>query len=285
MTIDVSQGPVKVVGMPNAEYHGNKAYDSRSFLCAVAKGGGEAQLWLDQGLSLFAGNSATQKGDEFDRLLTGMIAGKSFDDLICVPPDEVLGANGSRSTKAYKEWAAQQTGLCCTEDQAWVYRQMCSHAMTNRAAKSLFDSTTETQMSVFWQEDNGHKLKVRPDAVTPDLWWDLKTTSQPWDALAASVCKYGYAEQAWLYCRGAMQLGWPEFSMPFVFVQTVPPYQCRVFRLPDDFVEEAGQRLLSVMEEVRLRRSTGAYLPVDHGEIAELEIPRWARKQEEVVVL
>jgi hypothetical protein len=58
-----------------------------------------------------------------------------------------------------------------------------------------------------------------------------------------------------------------------------------VFRLPAAFIEEAGQRLLSVMEEVRLRRSTGSYLPLDSGEIQELEIPRWARKQEEVVVL
>jgi hypothetical protein len=51
-------------------------------------------------------------------------------------------------------------------------------------------------------------------------------------------------------------------------------------------VEEAGQRLVSVMEEVRLRRSTGIYMPADHGEITEMEIPRWARgKQEEVVII
>jgi hypothetical protein len=285
MNIDVSKGPVKIVGMSNAAYHGNKTFDSRSYLCQVARGGGEAQLWMDNGQSMFAGSSATRTGDEFDRLLTGMVAGQLFDELVCVAPDGVLGANGSRNTKAYKEWAAEQTGICCTEDQAWVYRQMTHNAFYNRAAKSLFDATTETQMSVFWQEDNGHKLKVRPDAVTDDLWWDLKTTSQPWELLPKSVCSYGYAEQAWLYCRGAMEVGWPQFSMPFVFVQTIPPYQCRVFRLPAAFIEEAGQRLLSVMEEVRLRRSTGSYLPLDSGEIQELEIPRWARKQEEVVVL
>jgi hypothetical protein len=73
--------------------------------------------------------------------------------------------------------------------------------------------------------------------------------------------------------------------MPFVFVQTMPPFACHVFYLPDDLVEEAGQRLISVMEEVRLRRSTGVYLPADHGEITVMDIPKWARNREEVVIL
>jgi hypothetical protein len=38
------------------------------------------------------------------------------------------------------------------------------------------------------------------------------------------------------------------------------------------------------MEEVRLRRSSGEYMPVDYGEITEMTIPQWAlRKREEVV--
>jgi hypothetical protein len=286
MNIDVSNGPVKIVGMEGSVYHSLKQFDSRSFLLAVSKGGGEAQRWLDQGYPLFTGNSATKRGGEFDEIVMGMCAGKTFDSLVCIPPDEVLGANGSRSTKAYKEWEAAQTGICCTADQAWVYRKMIEAMERNSAAKALMDQTSETQLSVFWQEVNGHLLKVRPDGVTPDLWWDLKTTSATWDRLYRSVFDYGYAEQQWLYCRGAEQIGYEPFRMPFVFVQTMPPYACHVFYLPDDLVEEAGQRLLSVMEEVRLRRSTGVYMPADHGEITELEIPAWARgKQGEVVIL
>ena len=286
MDIDVSNGPVKVIGMSSAAYHGLKQFDSRSFLLAVLKGGGEAQQWLDQGYPLFSGNSATKRGGEFDAIVMGMCAGKSFYSMICIPPDEVLGSNGSRSTKAYKEWEAQQTGICCTADQAWVYRKMVDSLQANDAAKRLMDATDQTQLSVFWREANGHLLKVRPDGVTPDLWWDLKTTSAPWDRLYRSVFDYGYAEQQWLYCRGAEQIGYEPFRMLFVFVQTMAPYGCHVFYLPDDLVEEAGQRLLSVMEEVRLRRSTGVYMPADHGEITEMEIPKWARgKHEEVVII
>jgi hypothetical protein len=39
------------------------------------------------------------------------------------------------------------------------------------------------------------------------------------------------------------------------------------------------------MEEVRLRRRTGMYLPEDAGQINELVMPAWAMKTEEVVEL
>jgi hypothetical protein len=282
--IDFSKLPLAVVGMANATYHAKRDFDGRSFLSAVAKYGGEAQLWMDMGYSLFNGNSATSTGSEFDSLITGILEGKNFDSLVVVAPDEVLGKNRSRSTTAYKEWAAQQTAMCVTEDIKWKYQKMYDSLNGNEAAYSLMQQTVRTQRSVFFEAYN-HKLKVRPDAETEHLWWDLKTTSSQWDRLFRSVMDYGYAEQAWLYTEGAMALGYERFRMPFVFVQTMPPYTCRVFTLPDSLVESAGQRLISTMEEVRLRRSTGVYKPADANEVQELEIPAWAMKQEEVVEL
>lgn len=283
--IDWSKLPVAVTGMSNQAYHGKREFDGRSFLHAVMKGGGEAQLWMDKGYSLFGGNSATTTGSEFDALLTGIMEGKNFDDLVVIPPEDVLGKNGSRSTTAYKEWAAKQTGICATEETRWKYKQMYESILENEAAYSLLTKTTRTQLSVFF-EAYGHKLKVRPDACTETLWWDLKTTSSSWDKLFYSVRDYGYCEQAWLYTEGAKAVGYDDFDMPFVFVQTVPPYRCRVRTMPRPLVERAGRRMISVMEDVRLRRSTGVYLPEDSGEMKELEVPEFAmRDTEEVVTL
>jgi hypothetical protein len=282
--ISLENGPVKVIGMSNLAYRAEANFDSRSYLHSVMKYGGEAQLWQDKGYSLFGGNAATAKGSEFDDLVMGILAGKTFDSLVCVPPEDVLGANGSRSTKAYKEWAASQTGICVTADIRVQYQRMFDSMLGCDAVHTLISETNETQVSVFF-EAYGHRLKVRPDACTPTLWWDLKTTSQQWDRLFRSVLDYGYAEQAWLYTEGAKAVGYEPFRMPFVFVQTMPPYGCRCFYLPNDLVEEAGQRLISCMEEVRLRRSTGMYMPADSGEIGELTIPQWARNREEVVEL
>lgn len=277
--------PRKVVGMSHQDYLAHNDFDSRSFFVAVIRFGGAAQEWMDQGHSLFSGNSATKLGTKFDTAIMAIAAGKSVDEVIVTPPADVLDAAGRRSGGKYKAWAAsiQPWQIDCNEEEAFVLRTMVEHTLANPAAKGLIEATDETQLSVF-AEINGHRVKVRPDGVTPDLWWDLKSTSAQWDALYRSVMDYGYGEQEWLYRECAMQVGWPHFRMPFVFTQTMAPFACHVFYLPIDWVEEAGQRLLRVMEEVRLRRSTGDYLPIDHGEITELTIPQWAVKKSEEVV-
>jgi hypothetical protein len=284
MDSDVDKLPLTVIGMSNSAYHGKREFDSRSYLCAVQKGGGEHQLWLDEGRSLFAGNSATTTGSEFDEIVTQILGGAQFDDLVVVAPEEVLGSNGTRNTKAFREWAAGQTGIVCTEDTKWKYGKMLDSMRRNESVHALMTDTVKTQMSVFF-EAFGHLLKVRPDACCEDKWWDLKTTSAPWDRIYRSVIDYGYCEQDWLYQQGAYALGYPQFRMPFVFVQSVPPYSCRAYVLPEEMVAEAGRQLISTMEEVRLRRSTGSYLPADADEIQELSFPRWAQKVEEIVEL
>lgn len=283
-SIDLNGLPRVVVGLSNADYHAEREFDSRSFLLAVMKGGGESQLWMQMGRSLFTGNSATSTGTEFDAIVTAVLEGTSFDDTVVVPPDDILGANGSRSTKAYKEWAANQTAVCVTADIKAKYGRMLDSMRGCDAVYRLMEQTVKTQVSVFF-EAFGHKLKVRPDACTDTEWWDLKTTSSTWDRLHYSVRDYGYAEQAWLYTQGAKQVGYKDFRFPFVFVQTVPPFAVRARYLPQEMVDEAGVQLINVMEEVRLRRSTGMYYPADAGEITEMEIPAWALKTEEVVTL
>lgn len=276
--------PVMLTGMANQAYHQRKGFDSRSFLCSVQKGGGEAQLWMDMGYSLFGGNSATATGSEFDEIVTEILGGKRFDDVVAVAPEEVLGANGTRNTKAFREWAASQSGVVVTADTKWKYGKMLDSMRGNDAVYELMTKTTRTQLSVFF-EAYGHKLKVRPDACCDDKWWDLKTTSSPWDRIHRSALDYGYLEQDWLYQQGAYAIGYPPFRMPFVFVQTMPPYACRAFVLPEEMVAAAGRRLISTMEEVRLRRSTGMYVPADAEEIQEMAFPQWAMRQEEVVEL
>lgn len=284
MDSDFDKLPLTVIGMSNQSYHQKKGFDGRSFLHAVQKYGGEAQLWMDMGYSLFGGNSATTTGSEFDEIVTAVLGGKSFDDVVVVAPDDVLGANGTRNTKAFREWAANQAGIICTADTKWKYGKMLDGMRGNDSVYELMTHTTKTQVSVFFEAFD-HRLKVRPDACCEDKWWDLKTTSQPWDRLHRSALDYGYLEQDWLYQQGAYAIGYPKFQMPFVFVQTVPPYACRVYTLPEALVAEAGKRLISTMEEVRLRRSTGMYVPADADEIQEMSFPQWALKQEEVVEL
>lgn len=280
----ITELPIKILGMSNEAYRQEKDFDSRSFIHTVARFGGEVQQWIDEGNVYWGGNAATAKGSDFDSIITGCLEGKSFDSQVVVPPEDVLGSGGSRSTKAYREWAAQQTGIICTADQRWAYKRMYDSLWLHPAARDLWKRTNETQASVFFEHE-GHLLKVRPDAGTPDGWWDLKTTGHPWNRIHKSAIDYGYAEQEWLYVLGAKAIGMPHFRMPFVFVQTSPPFATRVFYLPEQMVENAGKRMLNTLSEIRLRRSTGEYLPADADEIQEMYLPNWAMKEEEEVVI
>lgn len=279
ITVDA---PMRVDGMPMSEYLAQKGFDSRSSICQVMGGGGEVQLFQDGGGSMFGGNSATKTGTAFDDLVMRKLAGQDPRSLFRIPPPDVLGANGSRSTKAYKEWAAEQTDcIVCSQSEADLWGRMLDALEANESAAELMGLTTRTQASYFCEVD-GHPVKVRPDAECQGLWWDLKTTSSSWKKLPYSVRDYHYGEQEWLYREVAKVFGLRHFRMPFVFVQTVPPYACRVFLLPEDFVEECGARMRETMELMRLRRSTGEYLPLDAGEVQELAMPDWVRRVEEV---
>jgi hypothetical protein len=273
--------PTRVIGMHMQAYLMEKEFDSRSTIVQVMEGGGEVQKFMDEGFSMFSGNAATKRGSAFDSIVMGICEGKGFGEQISIPPPDVLGSNGSRSTKAYKEWEAKQTGVVCSEDEAWRYQRMLDSMRGTEAAWELVTLTKQTQASYFAEID-GHPVKVRPDGECDELWWDLKTTSSQWSKLARSVKDFHYGEQEWLYREVAKVFGVPHFRMPFVFVSTTPPFGCKVFLLPEDYVEECGVRMRATMELMRLRRSTGEYLPLDHGEVQELAIPEWVRRTEEV---
>lgn len=277
--------PRKVIGMSNSDYHSQNDFDGRSFIWSVYKEGGEAQEWMDQGHRLFDGNSATNLGSDFDRLITGVCEGRAVDDILAVAPAESLSKNGQRRGNAWEEFKAQceaENKIACSDEHYWKLATMADKMLATPTARHCVEETNETQVSVFFAH-YGHRLKVRPDGCTPTFWWDLKTTSASWDEVHRSVFSYGYHAQEWLYVRGAMALGMEEFRMPFVFVRTTPPFSCRVRYLPREVVAEAGRIMERTLEEIRLRRSTGVYTPADHGEITELPIPQWAMKKEEEV--
>ena len=281
--------PRKVVGMPNEEYQSLRVM-RRSYLHSVCKYGGEAQQWLDGGRSLFSGSAATSLGSKFDTLVTGpkgLCAGNDIESQLAVPPAEVLASNGARRGGKYEAWKAEaeKQGLIdCSVEEREKLLWMSQSLIRNPAAVRLIRETVETQVSVFFRL-HGHECAVRPDGCCEDKWWDLKSTSATWDKIHFSVNDYGYAMQEYMYVAAAQAIGLPHHRMPFVFVQTMPPFACRVFYLPEDMVEEAGRQLRNVMEEVRLRRETGVYLPVEHEEITEMVVPAWNNKKTEEVLI
>lgn len=278
--------PSLVRGLSNPEYQAMDDHISRSYLVRVMRYGGECQQRMDLGYSQFKGNAGTSLGSLFDTLVEGIIGGKSVGSILASPPPEALSKTGRRVGKefdAWKEEVAKEGRISCTAEQEFQLTTMADSLMGCRPARELVEMTDETQLSGFFLWE-GERCRVRPDGVTKNGWWDLKSTSSQWDRIHFSVWDYGYAEQEAMYVEAAVQLGWEHHRMPFVFTQTMEPFATRVFYLPEEVVESARARLINTLSEVRLRRKTGLYKPAEAEEISELEIPGWSVQKQQTEV-
>lgn len=273
-----------VVSVPSSEldnstYH-SRPEISRSTAHQIYRYGGMGQLLLEEGTKLVSANAGITRGSQFDALWEAKVAGKKLEDLFVTPPSSVLAADGSRRGKAYTEWLAQQIGQIATQAEIDVLNIMWRSVEKHERAMELLSQTSDTQRSVFWTDQFGHRRKARFDGQTPSLIYDVKTTSSPWDLLHKSFSDYGYLWQASWYREAAYAIDYEPFRMPFVCVQTVPPYECKVVVCPEELVEAASAQIATTLDLIRYRRETGEYLPEEYGREEELAVPAWAWKKE-----
>lgn len=269
--------------LDNGTYH-KRPEISRSYAHSIYRFGGRGQQLLERGVRLVSGNAGITRGSQFDALWEARASGKSLTDVFAVPPASVLASDGSKRGKPYAEWASQQTAEIASQSDLdtlslmWEGVELCDRAM------ELLAATSDCQRSVFWTDDAGHRRKARFDGQTSELIYDVKTTSSPWEMVHKSCLEYGYLWQAHWYREAAYQIDYGPFAMPFVFVQSVPPYECRVFTFPESLVAAAGQQIATTLDLIKFRRETGEYLPPQYGEEEELSFPAWVYLKEDVHV-
>ena len=280
--IDTSKAPVAFSRreMTNETYHGERDHASRSTAHQIYRYGGRGQWLIEQGRKLVSMNSGLKIGSWFDAYWEARALGEDVAALFVSPPADVLAADGSKRGKAYTDWAKSQTGMIVTQDDISLLELMWDGVEKNERAVYLLHETSDTQRSVFWTDSNGHKRKARFDGQTTELVYDVKTTSSPWEVVHKSFIDYGYIWQAAWYTDAAYQIGYEPFRMPFVVVQTVPPYECRVFVMPTELVDAARAQIDQTLDAIRLRRETGEYLSADYGEEQEMKFPGWVWTKE-----
>jgi hypothetical protein len=117
-------------------------------------------------------------------------------------PDSVVGSSGRR-TKATDEWEQEQLAkrpdaILLKPDEAAAYRAQFDAILANPIYDQLCGDTVAREFSVRWLDRAGLKLKCRPDAATPDLLWDIKTTREvtPLQTFWKSAVDYGYGRHA-----------------------------------------------------------------------------------------
>lgn len=282
-TLDVSAGAQVFDSetMSPGQYFSIAEFLSRSYVHQIFRHGGKGQMLLDRGDKIFSGNRGTEVGSLMDAAWEAVVAGKDWRSLFVEPPREVLAKDGSRRGQPYKDWKASLPpgAMELSSDDRRRLELMWEAVRSHRRATELLESTTACQRSVFWADRSGHKRKALWDGCNSELVYDLKTTSSDITDIGKSFINFGYAWQAAWYSDSAYEVGYEPFSMPFVVVQTVPPYHCKVVRIPDEFVDQARDQIARTLDLIALRRETGEYLSEEYGEEEELKMPAWAYKE------
>ena len=195
---------------------------------------------------------------------TAILEPEKFETEIAVCPDELLGKNGAKSTKAYKEWVAAQPAdmaLLTVAERDRVLR-MRNSVHSNPAHSKARDLLTggAAEVSCFWNEifkgdENGPGNRISPDGVThfmndptdchtlmmkcrPDyvptemIMVDLKTTATAIDQESFEKQAYNlhYHWSAAMTLRGVtLATGKQRSIYIFVVVEVNPPHEVAVF--------------------------------------------------------
>lgn len=258
-----------VLDMPNDEYR-SRPETSRSDASRY-RGiyGGRAQRYAEvYGRSLFSGNAATSFGSLVDAAFEAEMSGKDWKSIVAVPPAGVLAADGSRRGKAFTSWrdslppGAIETSATDYEKVQWIIDSAKEHRLGGR----LLAEAKHSQLSVFWEDDRGHRRKARADGVTDSEWFDIKTTSSPWSSLRHSFREFAYDWQAAWYTDAAVASGMAPFAFRFIVVQVSPPYNTKVLRLTEDDLARARFEINETLNAMRQRRESGEWISDEYHE-------------------
>jgi len=201
---------------------------------------------------------------------------------VIVPP-EVLGKNGAKSTKAYKEWAAENRGkMQLTVDEVAVVDSCCEAVKAHDVASQLLDLGGQPELPM-QAEYMGCKCKCRFDKLceTPggSVILDIKTTgktSTP-GSFVKSVANFGYHRQAAFYKQIAElnEIAITEFI--FLVVSTEPPFTVDCYSLDDEFLDLGLREVDEAMTELIHRTENNDWSGRGAGQIVSLSPPGYLR--------
>ena len=260
----------------NADYHSDETYRS----CSRVKTFLDSphlyhKRYISKVLPPYQ-SSALDHGTLMHRWLE---EGDAFLETLVSPPQDTLTSTGQVGKDA-KKWAENEAPAGATvvgpKERAQILAEVAA-IRANPAASELIDQITDREVSIRWVTGDGHRLKCRADAITPDVWIDLKTTSDE-DILSqwpASCIKFKYHLQDAWYRLGMEACGREPSPLRFIVISTSVSHDCEVVTLPDIVVAE-GRRLMDrALADLKLREDLDWWLPDHHGEVIELKFPAY----------
>lgn len=233
--------------------------------------------------------------DDPDPLLCGFVA---FQDMLVdgdgfrTIPYDLLGKNGSKSTKAFKDWKKAHRGeriVDATGDNGWwqVVRMRQELRMSDPARTLLFDCPEESLFEytlVGYDIDFGYEVRARMDKARPHNRvlhiTDLKSTRDAEPSAWKKQCwKDELAMQAWMMT----QLGAAAFGMDveYKYVAVGKGVDCRVevFEMGSESIEIGGEMYDEAVTRFQQCERSGIWRPKTHGHVHRVDPPYWMQKE------
>lgn len=233
--------------MSNADYHGDPDSLSSSGAKLLAREGG-AKLFHYQQTHPAQPTPAMEFGTAAHAWI---LEGK--EPIIFEPGIKFEGLDGKEYTltkgrdtkagRAFTELQAQEyPGVPIVSQADYEHLAGMREAVLNHSeAARLLALPGRSEVSIFWERENGVTLKCRPDYLPdeedPELGFrpiiDLKTTTDATrDGFRRSAIKFGYHQSAAWYMEGLAKAGIDsDARMVFIAVEKTPPYLVGIYDL------------------------------------------------------
>lgn len=153
------------------------------------------------------------------------------------PKNEKTGQPYGSVTKAYKEaheafLQANEGKTIASNDELSVIDQMhksllCDSGATSEQVRKLLKWAKATEVSYFYETEDGIKLKVRPDLLTNGKIVDWKTCSLDSldeDSIARQIIKYRYDVSLSMYQYVLHEIEGKWYTPILIFVQKSEPF-------------------------------------------------------------
>lgn len=269
------------LGVPEADYHERVlGMVSKSALDHVHQSPAHYKAWIDGQVE--ETSPALDFGGAFH---VALLEPERFVDTYTTMPrfDDLRGANGRGTTKAYKEavaaWResnADKTPLSA-EDMTTIERMVASVRAHPLASKMIRDGIPEVTLR--WRDEStGLECRARADYYVRSrkMVVDVKTSRDAsFTEFRRSVVNYRYHVQDALYRAAFGAVGEPIQHFVFVVIEKTPPYAVAVYTLDSDGIQRgyahASQDIATLAECLRNDAYPG--YPVT---IQTLDLPPWA---------
>lgn len=175
------------------------------------------------------------------------------------PINPKTGQPFGSATKAFAEWAAQQSKAVLSDDQAVLVEQMAAAVKGHDLARELL--VNGTAEGVVRCEYEGHACQARIDwiSINPDQGIvDLKTADTI-DSFEFSASAFGYMHQLAFYRALIARVSGRVLPVHMIAVEKREPYRCGVWRISAAVLDAAQKQNESDLQQLSRCLATGIW--------------------------